>query len=140
MREYQRLIAMEVVDHIFVRRKNDVLQRNHIVVVISAHKNLHIGGNFSDSSYALCGDLVPSAAILFFGHFVQKFERDGILERSESSRKLLPQFYEALLVFWILEKTRLMLAGVEREAVCFVQVENHVQLVFSSPVNCFLNV
>ena len=140
MRKDQGFVAVKIVDDVFIIRHRKIFYGIHAVVPITADQDLNGRCDLSDAADALVRDLIPAVTVVFIGNFVEKFKSDSVFIFSEAGSDIFPEFIESFLKSIAVEKSSLSKGIIERISHGLMKIQDHIQSVFSAPVDRVLDV
>ena len=131
---------MKIINNFVVIRLLQIFKSLYAVIIISSYKYICFG---SDSPYAkntFISNFIPYITVFLIGNFIQKFKCNAIMIFSESFCNFFPKTEETFLKFFRFKKSTFRFTLIERKTVSLMKIQNHIQSVFFTPVNAFLNI
>ena len=143
------LVAVEVVNNVFIVWLVEVFYRCKRVVPVAANKNLCGWCNLTNAFNTSACNCIPFFAVRLVGNFVQKFKADFavltitiisiIKSCCKMARKIFPEFIKTFLKFCAVKKSNFLFTSVKRKSCSLMKIKNHVQFIIFTPADCLRN-
>ena len=131
---------MKIVDNVSVIRSFQIWKSINTVIIIPSNQNTDIRGDIPDTPDTFPGNMVPCVRVFPVCNLIKQFKSKHIRICGISLGELFPQPVKTFLQFFIFKKARLPVVRIKRIAVCFMQIQHHIQAIFFTPENCFFNI
>ena len=134
MREGQRVIAVEVVNHPAVQRCGQVLHRVRTVVPVAADQDQRVRRDGADAADTGLGNAVPRVDEARIGHLVEQL-KGNILRVTEPAGHFFPEGIEAVLQFFVCKETAFRFPDIKGKTGGFMQVQHDLQAAGFAPAD-----